>query len=428
MRDSFRVGFRTIVAHGLPRSAYIPSFDHEEGAMRKSICMMMLLLAPPVYADSTLRDAVERAWERQPAHKAQSARGDEFAAKRDAAQALFPEPPSLFGTYRSDRLTGNEGQRELEAGVALPLWLPGEQGRQAAIVSAERDQYDTALSAAKLKVAGDVREAYWQARLAENELALARHKVEDAAAIASDVERRVKAGDLARVDLNQAKAAELLARGALAEAELKAFRARQGFDVLTGLSTLPSGEEPPPAQAVSLDDHPLLASLQRAVATAQAKLGQATQSLRNNPELELGVRRERGIPGEPYVNSIQLGLRLPFATDARNGPRIAAANAELIEAHAAFGLERARLAAEIEAARRELEQTRAVAQFAETRFTLAADTQRLLAKAFALGELDLVSRLRAENERFESELNFTRATLEAARAVGRLNQALGVLP
>jgi cobalt-zinc-cadmium efflux system outer membrane protein len=119
---------------------------------------------------------------------------------------------------------------------------------------------------------------------------------------------------------------------------------------------------------------------------------------------------------------------LPFGTDARNAPRIAAANAELIEAHAAFGLERARIAAEIEAARRELEQTRVVVQFAETRFTLAADTQRLLAKAFRLGELDLVSRLRAESERFESELNFTRAKLDAARAVARLNQALGVLP
>ena len=67
-------------------------------------------------------------------------------------------------------------------------------------------------------------------------------------------------------------------------------------------------------------------------------------------------------------------------------------------------------------------------QLTETRFTLAADTQRLLAKAFALGELDLVSRLRAENERFESELNYTRATLDATRAVARLNQALGVLP
>ena len=148
--------------------------------MRRSVyIIVLLLLAPPVYADGTLRDAVERAWERQPAYQAQPARAEEFAAKRDAAQALFPEPPSLFATNRSDRLHRNEGQRELEAGIALPLWLPGEQGRQAAVVSAERDQYDTALAAAKLKVAGEVRDAYWQARLTENELALARRKVEE---------------------------------------------------------------------------------------------------------------------------------------------------------------------------------------------------------------------------------------------------------
>ena len=390
--------------------------------------LALAALAPPVCADGTLRDAVERAWARQPVYQAQPARAEEFAAKRDAAQALFPEPPSLTVGNRTDRLNRNDGQRELEAGIALPLWLPGERGRQAAITSAEHDQYDTMLAAAKLKVAGEVRDAYWQARLTENELVLARRKVEEAAALAADVERRVKAGDLARVDLNQAQAAERLARATLTEAEIKTFRARQGFNVLTGLSTLPSDEETLAAQASSLDDHPLLAPLQRAVATTQAKLQQATQSLRNNPELELGVRRERGLFDEPYANSLEVRFRLPFATDARNKPRIAAANAEMIEAQAAYQLERRKVAAEIEAARRELEQARVVVDLSETRFTLAADTQRLLAKAFGLGELDLVSRLRAENERFEAELNFTRARLEGARAIARINQALGVLP
>jgi cobalt-zinc-cadmium efflux system outer membrane protein len=396
--------------------------------LKKTCIALVLLLACVPLSAQTLRDAVERAWARQPANQAQPARVEEFAAKRDAAQALFPEPPSLVLSNRDDRLHRDQGARELSAAIALPLWLPGEQGRQGAVVSAERGQYDAALAAAKLKIAGDVRDTYWQVRLAENELALARRKEEEAAVLAADVERRVKAGDLARVDLNQAQAAERLARAALTEAEIKTFRARQGFNVLTGLSTLPSGEEIPHAQAAFFDDHPLLAPLQRAVATNQAKLNQAAQNLRNNPELELGLRRERGLFDEPYAHSLEIRFRLPFATDARNKPRIAAANAELIEAQAAFGLERAKVAAELEAARRELEQARVVARLTETRFTLAADTQRLLAKAFALGELDLVSRLRAENERFESELNFTRATLEVARAVARLNQAQGVLP
>lgn len=384
-------------------------------------------VALPAHAQS-LREALEAAWTRQPLAQARPARAEEFAAKRDAAQALFPEPPSLVVGNRDDRLHRDQGAREVSAGIALPLWLPGERGRQDAIVSAESDQYNAALAAAKLKIAGEVREAYWQLRLTENELALARRKAEEAAALATDVERRVKAGDLARVDLNQAQAAERLARGALADAEIKRFRAQQGFNVLTGLSTLPGGEENPATQALSLEDHPLLAPLRRAVATTQAKLNLATQSLRNNPELELGLRRERGLFDEPYAHSLEVRFRLPFATDARNKPRIAAANGEMIEAQAAYNLERAKVAAEMETARRELEQARTIVQLTQARFALAADTQRLLAKAFALGELDLIARLRAENERFEAELQFTRAQLEAARAISHLNQALGVLP
>lgn len=396
--------------------------------MRRGLIFIVFTLVLPAHAADTLREAVERAWARQPAAQAQLARTEEFTARRDAAGAAFPEPPSLRLGNRNDILHGNDGVREWEAEIALPLWLPGERGRQSAIVNAERDQYDTGLTAAKLKIAGEVRDAYWQARLAENELALTRRKAQEAAALAADVERRVKAGDLARVDLNQAQGAERLTRATVAEVEAKAFRARQAFNVLTGMSALPGDEENSAPAGAALDDHPLLAPPQRAVVTAQAKLSQASQSLRNNPELELGMRRERNVFDDPYHNSLQLRLRLPFATDARNRPRIASANAELIEAHTAYSLERAKVTAEAETARRELEQARTVLQLSEARFVLASDTQRLLAKAFAMGELDLVTRLRAENERFESELNFTRAKLEAARAISRLNQALGVLP
>lgn len=395
--------------------------------MRRSFMFIVFTFVLPAHAADTLREAVERAWARQPAAQAQRSRGDEFTAKRDAAGAAFPEPPSFRIGNRDDRLNRNIGQREWEAEIALPLWLPGEQARQSSIANAERDQYDASLTATKLKVAGEVRDAYWQARLAGNELALARRKAQEAAALAADVERRVKAGDLARVDLNQAQGAERLARAALIETEVKAFKARQAFAVLTNMAALPAAEENVAAASI-LDDHPLLATLQRAVATTQAKLSQASQSLRNNPEIELGARRERDSFDDRYVNSLQVRFRLPFATDARNKPRIAAANAELIEAQATYSVERARVAAEIEAARRELEQARTVAELGEARFALASDTQRLLAKAFALGELDLVTRLRAENERFEAELQFTRAKLEAARVISRLNQALGVLP
>jgi cobalt-zinc-cadmium efflux system outer membrane protein len=167
---------------------------------------------------------------------------------------------------------------------------------------------------------------------------------------------------------------------------------------------------------------------ERAAMTARAKLGQATAATRDAPEIEIGMRRERGAFGEPYANSVIVGIKLPFATEARNQPRITAANAELIEAQAASQLERQKLAAEIDAAQVESEQAHAIEQLAAERFRLAADTQALLAKAFALGELDLPARLRAENERFDAELALTRSRIEVSRAISRYNQAVGVLP
>ncbi len=41
--------------------------DIDEDAMRRSLYIFLLLLPPQVLAAGTLRDAIERAWERQPA-------------------------------------------------------------------------------------------------------------------------------------------------------------------------------------------------------------------------------------------------------------------------------------------------------------------------------------------------------------------------
>ncbi len=85
---------------------------------------------------------------------------DELDARREAAQAAFPEPPSVRIGNRNDRLNRNQGSNEWEAELALSLWLPGERARRAAVVAAQDDQYGSSLTAAKLRIAGEVREAY----------------------------------------------------------------------------------------------------------------------------------------------------------------------------------------------------------------------------------------------------------------------------
>lgn len=389
--------------------------------------MVAVLASFPAHAQY-LRDALEGAWGRLPAARATGAREDELAARRNAAAALFPEPPSVNLGYRTDGLNQNAGTRELEGVISFPVWTPRVRAAAQSLAQAESEQFDSGLRAQRWRLAGEVREVYWQARLAATEQELGQRKVAEAVALAADVERRLKAGDLARADLNQARVVEQLARAALAETGTRAFRGAQAFFVLTGLKSLAVVTESVAAAYPELDAHPQLDAAGRVVATTRARLGQATIATRDPPELEVGMRRERGAFGEPYANSVIVGIKLPFATDARNQPRITAANAELIEAQSTLTIERQKLVADIEAAEVELDQAQAIEQFAAERFRLAADTQALFARAFTLGELDLPVRLRAENERFDAELALTRARIEVGRAISRLNQARGVLP
>ena len=389
---------------------------------------LLLALVASTAQAASLRDAVEKAWQRQPAAQALGYRTEELAARRDAVSAFTPAPPSLVLRQRTDRLNSNTGTREAEVELAVPLWLPGQRDRETAVVSAEQAQLQGASAAAKWKLAGEVREVYWQARLADVELIVARRRLDDAVTLAADVERRVRAGDLARTDFNQAKAVEQSARAALAEAEVRAFKGRQSFTLLTGFEDLPRDEEGAAPDSLVLENHSLLRQLDQTAATADARLRLASDIKRDNPELAFTYRRERAIATEPFDNSVGLSIRIPFATDGRNRPRIAAANADLIEARTTYQRERGRLEADIAVSRREVQQTQTALALAQERLRLSAETDQLLGKAFTLGEIDLATRLRVAAERYAAEADVARSQLEARRAVSRLNQAMGVLP
>ena len=386
---------------------------------------LLLVFSLPAPAQ-TVHDAVESAWNRQPARQAQVARGAELDGKRNAADALTPGPPALFVGQRTDKANSNAGRREWEIELSTPLWLAGQQGRQRAVVAAEIDADAAPRASLKWKISGEVRQAWWQARLADAERGVARQRSDSASALALDVARRVKAGDLSRVDANRARAGEQTAQVALGEAETRAFRELQQFTALTGLALLPSVDEPGATRPATL--HPQSIAARQQVTLAQERLAYAGATRRDAPELSVALTRERNTFDERFDNSIMLRLKMPFATDARNQPRMAAAEAERAEADAAQALENGRIEADIAGARREDEQAQSTLQLSAARAELARDTYQLLDRAFKLGELDLPARLLAEAERFEAERNLIRARIEAGHAISTLNQALGVLP
>ena len=369
--------------------------------------------AQPEALPANLKDVFDAAWARQPESQALLMRRDAVQAQRRAAAAWTPEPPALEISNKTDRLTRNDGARELEAGIAIPLWLPGERSNSGALADAQTAAVESRVEAARLRLAATVREAWWNWERTRIDADIARGQLDNARRIATDVARRAKAGDLA-------------------QAEAGATTAQQQLKALTGSVALaaPTGTSPAEVEPTSSDMpiHPALNELQDRAAVAERTAALAAKQSRANPELTLSTTRERGAFGERYDQAITVGIRIPFGAGPRHDSRVAAARADAVEAQAQFALDRARLQSEREAAEVRVNAARTQLAAAERRATLARETRGFFDKSFRLGETDLPTRLRIEAEATEAERQAARSRIELASAISTWRQALGLLP
>lgn len=390
---------------------------------------------------TTLKQAFEAAWQRQPEAQSRQARQDAAVAHREAANSWTREPASLELSIKSDRLNQNHGSREDAAGLAFPLWLPGERARTGALADAEVRANASGWRVAQLRTAASVRESYWQWQRARGDDALARERLSNAQQLAADVVRRVRAGELARADQHQADGAVAAAEAALAEALGALAAAAQQLRALIG--TLPASgvvlamapasltESAPDGTA---DDaalqarHPALLALVDAVELARRAADLARIQSRANPELTLATARDRGERGQPYQQNMTLGIRIPFGSDSRRRAMVSGAQAQVIEAEGQLALEQLRVLAERDSASARLDAARAQLQAGERRAQLARESRSFFRKSYQMGETDLPTRLRIELEALEAERHAGRARIELAAGVSALRQALGLLP
>lgn len=380
--------------------------------------------------EGTLRAAVDRAARLDPAVLALEARTQEVDATRVAAGAAFPGSPSVGASLRRDRPDRDRGRNEVEFEVGLPLWLPGQRALRQRVAGDEGTEREAAAEDARLQVAGRVREALWMVAFARLEQSAARTRVATIDRLVADVERRVAAGVLARSDLLLARAEATGARSQLVEADARVAQAIQGWRALAGEAALPRSwvEAPGATDARVRADHPSLRAAQGQVELARARLRLATEVTRDPPELGLQQRSDRDVAGADYRHSVRVALRIPLATEARNQPRIAVANTELVRAQAALQQLQLRLDAERARAAAELEAARAQASIAQDRLRDAEEHLALVRRAFDLGEQPLVAVLRALALVDEARTGLDRQVAARDRAVARMNQAEGVLP
>lgn len=384
---------------------------------------------------TTLKQAFDAAWTRQPEAQSLELRQNAAEARKQTAESWIAAPPTLELSSKGDQITKNEGNQEYVVGVALPLWLPEERSRSGALAEAELRATASRALAAQIRTAAVVREAWWNWQQQLGEQSLARARVSSAQKLVEDVSRRVRAGDLALADLHQARGAFATAEAALAEANSSLAAARQRLRFLIGklpADTAIDRAEPIPAipeDLASLNDaHPEVAELLDRAEVARRVADLARIQTRDNPELILATTRDREARGEEWQNTITLGIRIPFGSESRNRSKTGLAHAEAIETESLLRLEREKLLSDLEASRIRVESTQIQLAAAEKRAVLARESKGFFDKSFRLGETDLPTRLRIELETVEAERQVTRTRTELASAISSLRQALGLLP
>lgn len=396
--------------------------------MRHTLLIFVgLLLTQPVYAVS-LRTALDQAWEKNPQAQTLEAKRTESVAQGIAANSLLPGAPAVILGHRNDQLSNNAGVREWEAGIALPVWLPGQRDARQRQAQVGRNGLEANILALRLRLAGELREVIWQVRQVEAQSRLDEARALTAKKLAEDVAKRVQAGELAKTDLNLAQNEWRTAQAAVLQNRNRLLQAQQAYATLTGTTVLPD-DSPENVQSKPLTaDHPLIEEARLAIEIAQAQMHVVSHSRRDNPELELSTRRARGNLNNPYAHTVALALRLPLATDARNLPLMSAAQTALARAQSEYTRARLTLEYQRQQADQALKAADQLLDLARQQRTASAENLDLIQKSFSLGESDLFTLLRARAAAFEAEQAYNQQEIAQALSRARLNQAQGVLP
>ncbi len=393
------------------------------------IIVLVLTAGTGGAAAASLGDAVTAAYERHPERALVDARRGLAAALENRADQPFAADPAFNLRYDTDAVGADNGFREWEGGVTVPLWWPGQRAVQSREARRTRDTATALVTVQRLEVAGEVRERLWTVALARGAHAEAGLAVDSARRLEKDVARRVAAGELARRDLLLARQETAAREDDLEQAANHLEQARGRFLRYTGMDEVPAARaEPVPRDRELADTHPRLVLAAAAVERARAGRRRVAAEGRAPADLWLGGMKSRDARGQDFDSSIAVEITVPFGISAHNAPALAAAESELTHAAARHGQIRRTLRDGLEQASLELERARIALGRARQRQQLAAETLDLSRRAFELGETDLVRLLQARDAAVAADGQLEARRLEAGQAAARLNQALGVIP
>jgi outer membrane protein TolC len=385
---------------------------------------------PEVEADPalSLAEVVRVAAERAPDHGLVAARRREGEEMRAASRRWLPAPPALYGSVVSDTPGSEDGYRQWDAGIELPLWWPGQRSPRRAAAAAAESAAREADAVHRLSIAGRVRAAVAELALARVRLELARTEERTAEALARRVTRAAELGELADRE-------QLLARSATLERHTEELAALEGlrhaeadYVLLTGLTRFPADWTEEPCSDVPLEAHPEIALARSERERAESEVERIERARWGFPVVSIGTQHEREVRQEDYSDRLVAGVRIPIGrgdalstglVDARLEAAAARRDLELLERELRGRLLRSqhRLALATQRIAAAVEQAELTAEYLEK-------TER----GFSLGEIDLATLILARARAHRAQGGRREAELLQRFHVAEYNQALGVVP
>ena len=147
-----------------------------------------------------LHDVLEKTFVRNPMQTTLQSREFIVNARNLVANTMLPSSPAVNVLHQNDVLGSGRGEHEWQAELELPVWLPNQRNNRLKVAEATQSNVSASRESLKLQVAGLVRDALWDVAINENSHALAMNKYELASKLQQDVEKRYKAGEMAKTD------------------------------------------------------------------------------------------------------------------------------------------------------------------------------------------------------------------------------------
>ncbi|MGJ8620719.1 MAG: TolC family protein [Methylophilaceae bacterium] len=376
----------------------------------------------------SLKDILNETIKHQPQQANLNSQQFGVSAKQALADSLLPNAPAITIYHQNDRLGSGRNERDYQATLELPLWLPNQREARAKVGELSALNLDASQSALVIQTAGLLRKAVWDVAFNENELALTEAKYQSALALEEKVYKSFQAGEAAKTDWLLAQQETLVAskNKLLAHAEL--MHARFRYKLVTGLNQIPERYTEERSLLDSYEQSPVWVAILTKVEFAEEQRNLANIEKKENIQVLINARNSQGAFDTQYNQSMGLSIRIPFATPARTTPIAAASEMSLGQALT----ERDELKRVLEAALHEAEHNLEVNEqeliIAKQRRDIADESLRLAEKAYALGEHDLATLLRIKSLAFDAERSYRAMQIQHQWNIARYNQAVGVLP